>query len=48
MVKEFRDFLMRGNLIVLAVAFIMGGAFGGVTKAFTDDLVNPLLAMFGG
>jgi large conductance mechanosensitive channel len=47
-IKEFRDFLMRGNLIVLAVAFIMGGAFGSVTTAFTEDIVNPLIAMFGG
>jgi len=48
MLKDFRAFLMQGNLITIAVAFIMGGAFAGVTKAFTDDLVNPFMAMFGG
>ncbi len=48
MLKDFRAFLMQGNLITIAVAFIMGAAFADVTKAFTADLVDPFLAMFGG
>jgi large conductance mechanosensitive channel len=45
--KGFKDFVMRGNLIELAVAFIIGAAFATVVKAFTD-LVVELLAKAGG
>jgi large conductance mechanosensitive channel len=46
--KEFKDFLMRGNLIELAVAFVMGVAFAAVLKSFVDDLVTPIIgAIFG-
>lgn len=44
----FKDFLLRGNLIELAVAFIIGGAFATVVKAFTDLLVAIISAIFGG
>jgi large conductance mechanosensitive channel len=48
MLKEFRDFLMRGNLIVLAVAFVMGAAFVAVVNALVSDLVMPIVAaVFG-
>ena len=40
--KGFRDFIMRGNLVELAVAFIMAAAFGAVVKAFTDMLLGIL------
>ncbi|MFB7876531.1 MULTISPECIES: large conductance mechanosensitive channel protein MscL [unclassified Nocardia] len=43
----FKDFLMRGNVIDLAVAVVMGTAFTAVVTAFTKGLVNPLLAVFG-
>lgn len=43
MIKEFREFINRGNLIDLAVAFVMGIAFASVVSAFTDRIVNPLL-----
>ena len=43
MIKEFRDFLMRGNLIELAVAFVMGLAFAAVVNSFVNDLVMPLI-----
>ena len=38
-IKEFRDFLLRGDLISLAVAFIMAGAFGAVVAVFTDGII---------
>ena len=45
--KGFKDFIMRGNLIELAVAFIVGAAFATVVKAFTDVLLS-LLGLVGG
>lgn len=48
MLKGFKDFLMRGNIIDLAVAVVMGTAFVAVVTAFTDGIVTPLLAVFGG
>ena len=41
MFKEFRDFIMRGNVLDLAVAFIMGGAFGTIVKSLVDDVIMP-------
>ena len=48
MLKEFRDFLMKGNLVELAVAFVMGIAFGALVKSLVDDLVMPIVAMIFG
>jgi large conductance mechanosensitive channel len=48
MIKEFRDFLMRGNLVELAVAFVMGLAFAALITSFVDDLVMPVIAMIIG
>jgi large conductance mechanosensitive channel len=48
MLKEFRDFLMRGNLVELAVAFVMGLAFATLVTAFVDGLVMPVVAMIIG
>jgi large conductance mechanosensitive channel len=48
MVKEFRDFLIRGNLVELAVALIMGIAFGAVVKSLVDNLITPIIGMIGG
>jgi large conductance mechanosensitive channel len=48
MLKEFRDFIMRGNVIDLAVAVVIGAAFGAVVTAFVADLVTPLIAAIGG
>ncbi len=47
MLKEFRDFLLRGNVIELAVAFVIGAAFGAVVKSFTEDVLTPLLGILG-
>jgi large conductance mechanosensitive channel len=48
MVKEFRDFLMRGNLVELAVALVMGLAFAALISSFVDDLIMPVIAMIIG
>jgi large conductance mechanosensitive channel len=48
MVKEFRDFLTRGNLVELAVAFVMGLAFAAVINSFVNDLIMPIVAMIIG
>lgn len=48
MVKEFRAFLLRGNVIDLAVAFVIGAAFGAVIAALVKDLVTPLIAAIFG
>ncbi|MGD9955122.1 MAG: large conductance mechanosensitive channel protein MscL [Candidatus Nanopelagicales bacterium] len=48
MIKGFREFLMRGNVVDLAVAVVIGAAFGAVIKAFTDGILNPLIAAIFG
>ena len=48
MIKGFRDSILRGNVIDLAVAVVIGAAFGAVVKAFVDNLITPLIAaVFG-
>ncbi|MGW4326749.1 large conductance mechanosensitive channel protein MscL [Nocardia sp. NPDC004573] len=47
MFKGFKEFLMRGNVIDLAVAVVMGTAFTSVVTSVTKGVVNPLLAVFG-
>ncbi len=46
--KEFKDFLLRGNVVDLAVGVVIGVAFGGVVTAFVKDLITPLIAALGG
>jgi len=48
MLKEFRDFIARGNLVDLAVAFILGLAFAAVVSAFANVLLSLIAAPFGG
>lgn len=48
MFREFRDFIMRGNVVELAVAVIIGAAFGAVVAAFAASFITPLIALFGG
>jgi large conductance mechanosensitive channel len=48
MLREFRDFLMKGNIVELAVAFVMGVAFAAVVNSFVNDLVMPIIAMIIG
>ncbi len=44
----FKDFILRGNVVDLAVGVVIGGAFGGVVTAFTKDLVTPMIAALVG
>jgi large conductance mechanosensitive channel len=49
MLKEFREFVMRGNVLDLAVAVIIGAAFATITTSLTEDLIMPVVgAIFGG
>ncbi|MBM7771708.1 large conductance mechanosensitive channel [Actinokineospora baliensis] len=48
MLKGFKDFLMRGNVIDLAVAVIIGAAFTTIVTSFTDGLIKPLINSAGG
>ena len=48
MIKEFRDFIMRGNVLDLAVGVIVGGAFTSVVTSLTKNLINPIISMFAG
>ncbi len=45
--KEFRDFILRGNVVDLAVGVIIGGAFGGIVTALVKDIITPFIGMFG-
>ena len=47
MLRGFRDFVMRGNVIDLAVAVVLAGAFGAVITSFVSDVLTPLLGIFG-
>jgi large conductance mechanosensitive channel len=44
MLKGFRDFILRGNVMDLAVAVIIGAAFGAIVTALVSDIINPLIA----
>jgi large conductance mechanosensitive channel len=46
--KDFKEFLLRGNLVTTAVAFVIGLAFASVITAFVTDLITPLIAAIGG
>jgi large conductance mechanosensitive channel len=48
MLKEFRDFVLRGNVVELAVAVVIGAAFGAVVNAVVADFITPLIAAIGG
>lgn len=47
-VQGFKDFVMRGNVVDLAVAVVVGAAFTAVIAAFTANIIDPVLAAFGG
>ena len=46
--KGFRDFILRGNVVDLAVAVVIGAAFGNIVSALVKDLITPLIAAVGG
>ncbi len=48
MLKGFKDFLMRGNVVDLAVAVVIGAAFTTIVTAFTNGLIKPLISAIGG
>ena len=49
MIQEFRAFIARGNVLDLAVAVIIGAAFGAIVSSLTDDMIMPVIgALFGG
>jgi large conductance mechanosensitive channel len=47
-IKEFKQFALKGNLVDIAVAFVMGGAFGKVVSTFTEKLIAPLIGLLTG
>lgn len=47
MLSGFKDFILRGNVIELAVAVVIGAAFGAVVTSFTGDILTPLLGLIG-
>ena len=48
MVKDFREFILRGNVVDLAVAVVVGAAFGAVVAALVADIITPVSAAIGG
>lgn len=48
MLKEFREFAIRGNVIDLAVAVIIGGAFGKIVSSLVDDIIMPIIGLLVG
>lgn len=48
LIKEFKEFVLRGNVIDLAVGVMIGGAFQGLVTALTEDFINPLINGIGG
>ncbi|ADG41235.1 large-conductance mechanosensitive channel [Leuconostoc kimchii IMSNU 11154] len=48
MLSEFKTFIMRGNVLDLAVGVIIGGAFTGLVKSLTNNLIGPILTFFTG
>lgn len=48
MLKGFKEFILKGNVVDLAVGVVMGVAFGGVVSALVKDLITPLIAAIGG
>ncbi len=48
MIKEFRDFIARGNVMDMAVGIIIGAAFTAIVKSMVSDLINPIVGIFTG
>lgn len=47
-ISEFRDFISRGNVMDMAVGVLIGGAFSGIVTSLTEDVISPILGLFGG
>lgn len=48
MIRGFREFILRGNVVDLAIAVVIGAAFGAVITSFVADIITPLIAAIGG
>jgi large conductance mechanosensitive channel len=48
MLREFREFIAKGNVIDLAVGIVIGAAFTAIVNSFVNDLLNPIIGVFGG
>lgn len=48
MLDEFKKFLLRGNVVDLAVAVVIGAAFSAVINSFVEDIINPIIGLVGG
>lgn len=48
MLRGFKDFVLRGNIVDLATAVVIGAAFNGVVEQFTKAFIEPLIRLFGG
>ncbi len=46
--KEFKEFISRGNVMDMAVGIIIGGAFTAIVTSLVEDIINPILGIFGG
>lgn len=47
-IGEFRDFISRGNVMDMAVGVLIGGAFSSIVTSLTEDIISPILGLFGG
>jgi large conductance mechanosensitive channel len=47
MLKEFRDFAMRGNVVDLAIGVVIGAAFGKIVSSLVEDIIMPIIGIFG-
>ena len=47
-INEFKDFITRGNVMDMAVGVLIGGAFSSIVTSLTDDIISPILGLFGG
>ena len=47
MIREFRDFILRGNVVDLAVAVVIGSAFAAITVSLVEDIITPMLGLLG-
>ena len=47
-IEEFKAFALRGNVMDMAIGVIIGGAFTSIVTSLTENLINPILCLFGG
>ena len=47
-ISEFKDFISRGNVMDMAVGVLIGGAFSSIVTSLTEDIISPVLGLFGG